>query len=88
MSFIREIARFQPKIANIQMATKSTVLKITISNFLANIALFLLNQKSINFVFVGTPDFMEGQVKKWGQNWKTVIFQGNQEQFFQFAPEE
>ena len=63
MCFIGEIAKFQPKHANIQMATKSTVLQITISNFLANRPI-IAQSKNINFVKVGMPDFREGQMEK------------------------
>ena len=35
---------------------------------------------------MGMPGFRKGQVEKWDQNWKTVIFPGNQRQLFQFCP--
>ena len=58
MCIIGEIARFQPKNANIQMATKSTALKITIWN------IFLANSP----VIAQSKDFREGKVGKYGQN--------------------
>ena len=45
------------------MATKSTVLKVTIWNFSSQYPYYCSIQK-YNFVWVGTPDFREGPVQK------------------------
>ena len=88
MSFIREIARFQPKSANIQMATKSTVLKITISNFSGEYSPFLAQPKKYKFCIRRNARFYGGAGEKVGSKLEDCHFPGNQEQFFQFAPEE
>ena len=63
MCFVGEIARFQLRNANIQLATKSTVLKKQYETFVANCPVIALS-KNINFVWVGMPDVHEGQVEK------------------------
>ena len=63
MCFIEEIARFQPKNGNIQMATKSSLKDNNMKLFLAN-SPFIAQSKKINFVWLGTPDLKEGLVEK------------------------
>ena len=67
MCFIGEIARFQEKNANVRIATKSTVLKVTFENLPIE-SHILSHSKNMTFVWVGMPDVREGQVKKQGQN--------------------
>ena len=63
MSFIGEVARFQLKNANIQMATKSTVLRSQYETFLVN-SPAIAQSENINFAWVGMPDVQEEQVEK------------------------
>ena len=54
-------------------------------NFLANSPI-TAQFKNTTFVWVGIPNFREGHVKSRAKTGETVIFQGNQEQLFQFCP--
>ena len=88
MCLFGEIARFQPNNTNIQMATKSTVLKKShYKNQLGNRPI-ISHSKNVIFEWVEMPDFREGQLEKYGQNWNNChFFQRNQGQFFEFSLE-
>ena len=49
-------------------------LKDNIMKLFQQIALLLLISEILIFVWVGKPDFREGQVEKLGQNWKICHF--------------
>ena len=67
---------------NIQMATKSTILKITLWNFSRKLPFHCSFQKYNFCMGEKAKDRWKSKVK----TGKIVIFLGNQEQFFQFRP--